>query len=135
MSNNAEDEDLEERIRSLLAEGRKIEAIRLYRDATDASLAAAKEAVEALEQGRSLHLANKLDSEFRAELLALLQKGQKIEAIKLYRTRTGAGLKDAKDAVEALGLAHGLGADRSGCLAVLFPFLAGLLGWYLLMRP
>jgi hypothetical protein len=82
-----------------------------------------------------LPAANKLNSEFRAELLALLQEGQKIEAIKLYRTRTGAGLRDAKDAVEALGLTHGIVTNRSGCAAVLFGFLAGLLGCYLLMQP
>jgi len=35
-------------------------------------------------------------------VLALLRDGQKIEAIKLYRTMTGAGLKEAKDAVEAI---------------------------------
>ena len=34
-----------------------------------------------------------------AELLA---EGRKIEAIKLYRDRTGVGLKEAKDAVERL---------------------------------
>ncbi|HET6326310.1 MAG TPA: ribosomal protein L7/L12 [Planctomycetaceae bacterium] len=33
---------------------------------------------------------------------ALVGAGQKIEAIKLYRDLTGAGLKEAKDAVEAL---------------------------------
>lgn len=31
----------------------------------------------------------------------LLAEGKKIEAIKVYREETGAGLKDAKDAVEA----------------------------------
>jgi ribosomal protein L7/L12 len=37
-----------------------------------------------------------------AEIFALLSRGQKIPAIKLYRQRTGAGLKEAKDAVEAM---------------------------------
>jgi ribosomal protein L7/L12 len=32
---------------------------------------------------------------------ALVAAGRKIEAIKQYRTETGAGLKDSKDAVEA----------------------------------
>lgn len=32
----------------------------------------------------------------------LAQSGQKVEAIKLYRQTTGAGLKEAKEAVEAL---------------------------------
>ncbi len=36
-----------------------------------------------------------------AQVLALIQAGRKIEAIKQYRIETGAGLKDAKDAVEA----------------------------------
>lgn len=35
-------------------------------------------------------------------LTALIQSGQKIKAIKQYRERTGSGLKEAKDAVEAL---------------------------------
>ena len=66
------------------------------------------------------------------ELLALLEQGQKIEAIKLYRERTGAGLKDAKDAVEAIGLKHGLMSKRAGCAAVLLAFLPVLLGFYFL---
>jgi large subunit ribosomal protein L7/L12 len=42
------------------------------------------------------------DQAFAAHLLVLLAAGQKIEAIKLYREHTGVGLKEAKDAVEAL---------------------------------
>ncbi len=38
-----------------------------------------------------------------------LQKGNKIEAIKAYREATGAGLKDAKDAVDALERRLGVG--------------------------
>jgi ribosomal protein L7/L12 len=37
-----------------------------------------------------------------SELSSLIQKGQKIAAIKLYRERTGANLKEAVDAIEAL---------------------------------
>jgi len=33
-------------------------------------------------------------------VVALVQAGKKIQAIKAYRQATGAGLKDAKDAVE-----------------------------------
>ncbi|MGW3966643.1 ribosomal protein L7/L12 [Amycolatopsis sp. NPDC005003] len=36
------------------------------------------------------------------EVRRLLGVGKKIEAIKVYRERTGAGLKEAKDAVEQL---------------------------------
>ena len=37
----------------------------------------------------------------RTTIAELLARGQKIEAIKRYRTLTGVGLKEAKDAVEA----------------------------------
>ena len=36
------------------------------------------------------------------ELRALIESGQKIEAIKRYREMTGAGLAEAKEAVEAI---------------------------------
>ncbi|MFF4356641.1 ribosomal protein L7/L12 [Streptomyces sp. NPDC001604] len=36
------------------------------------------------------------------EVNALLRDGKKIQAIKVYREATGAGLKEAKDAVEKL---------------------------------
>lgn len=37
------------------------------------------------------------------EIDALLRDGKKIQAIKTYREITGAGLKEAKDAVERMG--------------------------------
>ena len=40
--------------------------------------------------------------ELEAEVRELYRAGQKIQAIKLYRENTGVGLKEAKDAVEAL---------------------------------
>jgi hypothetical protein len=61
------------------------------------------------------------------EYLDLLRRGEKIEAIKLYRERTGAGLKEAKDAVEALGARHGIQPqplDGPGCLMVIAVLLA-----------
>jgi Ribosomal protein L7/L12 C-terminal domain len=50
----------------------------------------------------------------------LLAQGRKIYAIKLLREETGAGLKEAKDAVERFAAAHGLTASRgTGCLNML----------------
>ena len=37
-----------------------------------------------------------------ADVESLVRGGQMIEAIKLYRAQTGCGLKEAKDAVDAL---------------------------------
>jgi ribosomal protein L7/L12 len=36
------------------------------------------------------------------EIQDLLRRGRKIDAIKVYRERTGLGLKEAKDAVEEI---------------------------------
>ena len=41
------------------------------------------------------------------EVLELLQQGQKIQAIKLYREITGVGLKEAKDEVEEMARQRG----------------------------
>jgi len=38
----------------------------------------------------------------RNQITELLNRGEKIEAIKLYREATGVGLKESKDAVEAM---------------------------------
>jgi large subunit ribosomal protein L7/L12 len=38
------------------------------------------------------------------QLTALIRGGRKIEAIKLYRSQTGVGLREAKDAVDAMEL-------------------------------
>jgi ribosomal protein L7/L12 len=114
-----------EQLHSLLAEGKKIEAIKVYRERTGAGLAEAKDAVEALEAGQRLP-SQAIDRGFENELVALLEQGQKIEAIRMYREKTGAGLKEAKDAVEALAAKHGLPAGRSGCAGVVLLCLAGL---------
>ena len=41
-------------------------------------------------------------ADWMSEVHALVASGNKIQAIKVYRERTGVGLKEAKDAVEAL---------------------------------
>jgi ribosomal protein L7/L12 len=95
------DDDLESRVRSLMDEGQKIEAIKLYRERTGAGLKDSKDAVEAIGRGQGPP-SRQDDRDFRDEVLSLLEQGQKIGAIKLFRERTGVGLKEAKDAVEAM---------------------------------
>lgn len=107
---------LEGQIRVLLAQGQKIEAIKAYREATGASLAEAKDAVEAMNAGPGLPPTAMPDHE--QEILELLHQGKKIAAIKLHRERTGKGLKEAKDAVEALATRHGI-AKGGGCVGVI----------------
>ena len=109
--------ELAQRVRRLLADGQKIEAIKMLREATGAGLAEAKQAVEAIERGDVIKSIG-LGDDFENELLALLQSGQKIEAIKRYRARNPCGLKAAKDFVEALAEQHGIVAPRGGCAGV-----------------
>ncbi len=65
-----------------------------------------------------------------AQVLALMEGGKKIDAVKLYREQTGCDLKNAKDAVETLAAKHGVVSKGSGCAgAILAALLAcGALG-------
>ncbi len=128
-------EPLPERVRALLAAGRKIEAIKIYREQTGVGLAEAKDAVEKLERGEAVDSGNPVASDFDQQLLELIAKGKKIPAIKLYRERTNVGLKEAKDAVEALGIRHGIrptAATGCGAGVLLLLKLGALLfaAWY-----
>jgi ribosomal protein L7/L12 len=118
-------------ILALLAQGRKIEAIRVYREQTGVGLKEAKDAVEALERGESIQ-AREFHDTLTQELLSLLGRGEKIEAIKLYRDRTGTGLKEAKEAVEALGARHGVIVKGAGCAGMVLLIVVGVvLPWLL----
>lgn len=64
--------------------------------------------------------------EVAAQLVALLEAGRTIEAIKIYRGRTGVGLKEAKEAVEALAAQRGIVAAKAGCAGVILALAAGL---------
>jgi ribosomal protein L7/L12 len=100
-----------DRIGAELRAGRKIQAIALLRESTGAGLAQAKEAVEAFE--KNLPLFEKLglgalesaappEPGGMPEVRAALAEGRTIDAIRLYRERAGVGLKEAKDAIDAL---------------------------------
>lgn len=96
-------------LRQLVADGKKIEAIKLVREQTGLGLKEAKDAVEAIERGESPDLrpptnapAHGVSGTDLAAINELLLQNKKIDAIKLYREQTGVGLKEAKDAVEAI---------------------------------
>ncbi len=108
----------------LMRDGKKIEAVKRYRELHGVGLKEAKDAVEALEAGRQP--AAPASPEEDADVLALMQDGKKIGAIKVYRERYGVGLKEAKDAVEALARQHGIAAQGSGCAGVVLLSFIGL---------
>jgi ribosomal protein L7/L12/tRNA A-37 threonylcarbamoyl transferase component Bud32 len=89
-----------------------VAAIKRYREAVpEAGLAEAREYVLRLFKSLRAEHPNSLES----EVLALMQGRQKIEAVGLYRAQTGVGLKEAKDAVEALAAKHGIRPKGTGC--------------------
>lgn len=103
-------------IGQLARAGQKIEAIKLFRAAFGVGLKEAKDAVEAMEAGQSADVSQfpvqspraSADRATRlAEVMELAHAGRKIEAIKLYREIYGVGLKEAKDAVEAMDTGTG----------------------------
>jgi ribosomal protein L7/L12 len=101
---------LTSQVKELLAQGRKIEAIKLARETNGISLQAAKDSVEAIEQhGRptlgemGMMSTVRLAQELGNEVQHLVAQGQKIEAIKRVREQTGLGLKEAKEIVDRLG--------------------------------
>ena len=104
----------------LLSRKQKIAAIKRYREMTGVGLAQAKAAVEQMERellmGRvtmgvqsSMPAAGDMSgldegaaASFAAEIQQLLLEGNKIGAIKVYRTMTGVGLKEAKEAIDRM---------------------------------
>lgn len=91
------------RIETEIAAGRKISAIKILGEATGLGLAEIKAAVEDMVPGALSPAGN---SSARAsslqEVEEHLRSGKKIDAIKAYRELTGCGLKEAKEAVEAI---------------------------------
>ena len=121
-------------IKHLAQTGNKIYAIKLYRETFGVGLAEAKDAVENIIDGKPVVFANvqsfttahtafgtgvggdlgeTLDQAFQlAKIQAGLQRGNKINAIRLYREAFGVGLAEAKTAVEAME--RGESIDISG---------------------
>jgi len=102
-----------ESLEGLLAQGKKIEAIKLVREQTGMGLKEAKDYVEAYAAGKRPGLPPPASRPTAASAApsatvqdaarALVAQGKKIEAIKLVREQTGMGLKEAKDYVDRLG--------------------------------
>ncbi len=85
-----------------LQAGNKVEAIKLLREATGLGLKEAKDAIEGHGSAQPSHAdAAAAPGPLPAPVLAALQRGNKVEAIKLLRELSGLGLKEAKDLVDA----------------------------------
>jgi ribosomal protein L7/L12 len=103
-------------IERLVRAGKKIDAIKLFRGLTGAGLKEAKDAIDKIDRGDASAAANYAAAAGALKITSstpdragqiekigrLLNAGNKIEAIKVYRETFGVGLKEAKDAVEKL---------------------------------
>jgi ribosomal protein L7/L12 len=101
-------------VRWRIAGQTRLLAIKLYRERTGAGLAEAKAAVEQIQAGRTPDKLG-VSPPVRAEMRAIgeaLRAGNKIEAIRLYRAATGLGLKDSKDAIDAIEAEKAAGPRR-----------------------
>jgi ribosomal protein L7/L12 len=104
-----------------------IRAIKRYRDFTNASLAEAKAAVEAMmaappKMGPTVAAQSSagrpvaLSPEFEAELVEIMRQSGKVPAIKRYRDAVpGPGLAEAKREMEALAQRHGVVFKSGPC--------------------
>ncbi|MBP7866475.1 MAG: hypothetical protein KA419_11035 [Acidobacteria bacterium] len=126
-------------VADLVGRGRKIEAIKRIRQLYGLGLKEAVTIHDALAAGQPVALPPRLPGEGGApakpaplppddpEILALLRQGEKIEAVRRYRERTGLGLKESKEAVEAAEAKLGLARPRrSGGVGCLMPAVAGV---------
>lgn len=129
----------------------QIEAIRRLRQAFDLGLKEAKDLIDAYQSGAPVALpvgeapqefSNEATDELPVAVIEAAQRGDKIEAIKLYREQTGAGLKEAKDAVEDWLQTHpGMIQNAPGEVPRssngkwwLVLFAIGVAGWYFFFR-
>ncbi|MES2790654.1 MAG: hypothetical protein V4719_13670 [Planctomycetota bacterium] len=108
-------------LQQLLREQQRVSAVAAYRRRTGVDLTTAVEAIDALERDQQFDLSPD-NADLEWTIIGYLERGEKIAAIKLYREKTGLGLKAAKDAVEALELRMGLSTvpTPSGCFGIAF---------------
>lgn len=98
--------DQVEKIHEYIHNQQLIHAIKLYREVTGVGLAEAKEAIEAMARDEAIKPpSDRMDYDdpvLEAKIRSLLERRQKIEAVKIYREEYGVGLKEAKDAVDRI---------------------------------
>lgn len=118
----------------LIRTGKKLDAITLIRRHANMDLAEAKSAVDQIEAAAKEAVGGvtvfmntpgtTLDAATTAEIQRLTQSGNKIAAIKLMREKTGLGLAEAKNAVEAMEMASKVAGFFGGTMMNATPMTA-----------
>jgi len=88
-------------IQKAIRAGNKLEAIKLYREKTGLGLKEAKDAIDAMSGARAAPPSPAAYVNADEAIDAALRNDQLIQAIKLFREKTGLGLAEAKRAMEA----------------------------------
>lgn len=132
-------------VKAAMDRGNKIEAIKLLRAATGLGLKEAKDAVEHLEASGSLAMAQQIATAPGSERIAsALEQGNKLEAVRLYREQNRVGLKEAKEAIDAMlggqqsatsGLSPGEVEKSTGLTWLAVAIVAGVMVAYFYFRP
>jgi ribosomal protein L7/L12 len=107
-------QDLPANVLEALSRGNALEAIKRLREAKGLGLAEAKHVVDAYRrQGKAAPARPEApasvgiaDTAMPPAAIDALERGNKIEAVRLVREHAGIGLKQAKDAVDAYERAH-----------------------------
>lgn len=98
--------DQVQQIHEFIHKEQLIHAIKLYREASGASLAEAKRAIEEMARNEFVKPPDgtrEYDNPIlEARIKSLLANGRKVEAVKVYREEYRLGLKAAKDAVDRI---------------------------------
>jgi ribosomal protein L7/L12 len=93
--------ELESEIQILLSKGKKVEAVKLVKDAMNCGLKDAKDFVDGF--GRvGVKPLDIIPADMEAELLSFIRQGRKIDAVKLYKDKTGAGLEECVNYINSL---------------------------------
>lgn len=95
--------EVDEQLAQLISNGEKIAAIKLLREHTGMGLAEAKAAVEHATAGGRAPVATAVaagDDGIPDEVRALVERGERIAAIRLLRERQGIDLMDSKQRID-----------------------------------
>ena len=110
----SDDDDLDAMLRASFADKGKIEASKR----------------SGAGPGEGTGAAEAQDAALENEIVSLLEGGQKIIAIKLYRKQAGASFKEAKGFVEALAVEYGISPKGAGCagMVLLLVMISAIIG-------
>jgi ribosomal protein L7/L12 len=109
----------------LLKQGKRSEAVTRYREMTGFGLIEARKAVDNLTASPA---ARHVTPELERDLLKLLNQQQLFQAIRLYRTQTGQGLQEAREAVETLARRNQVAMPTTiGCSGFVVAIVAALI--------